>query len=106
MPDWLREGAAIVGSILLAFGIDARRELAEEQSEAAALLEVLRKDFTSTAAEAEAEAALAHRNVHTNRLFATRHVSADLGDLPWAPRPAQAWAHPESAVPSRPLATI
>lgn len=70
MPDWLRESVVIVGSILLAFGIDTRRDFAEEQSEAAALLEVLRKEFVSTAARAEAgaeaEAALALRNVSTN----------------------------------------
>ena len=41
------------GSILLAFGIDARWELAQEQAEADALLEVLRADFVSTVAEAE-----------------------------------------------------
>ena len=53
IPDWLREGVVIVGSILLAFGIDARWELAQEQAEADALLEVLRADFVSTMAEAE-----------------------------------------------------
>ena len=106
MPDRLRGGILIVGSIPFAFDIDARWELAGEQSEAAALLKVLREDFVSTAAEAEAEAALAQGRVRSDWLIATDHVGAGFDDLPCTPRPTQAWTHPESADLRGPLASI
>ena len=45
-------------------------------------------------------------NVRTDWLIATDHVGASFGDLPWVPRPTQAWAHLESADVRRSLAGV